>query len=136
MGKKDISAINEFQEVLLYTTPSGKFRVEMFLYNETIWLTQQKIADLFGFQLPAITKHLKNIFKSRELQEDSVCSVWNMLPQMVKLIPHNFTITGQSAVEIIAVRANSTKENMGLTHWNNNPYGNIQKSDVAMLKTI
>jgi len=75
MGKKDILARNDFQEVLLYTTPNGKVKVEMYLHNETIWLTQQKIADLFGVQRPAVTKHLKNIFESVELQEDSVCSI-------------------------------------------------------------
>jgi hypothetical protein len=55
-----------FNEILLYTTPSGKVKVEMYLFNETIWLTQQKIADLFGVQRPTITKHLKNIFDTGE----------------------------------------------------------------------
>ena len=64
-----------FNQVLLYTTPNGKVRVEMYLHNETIWLTQQKIADLFGVQRPAVTKHLKNILESGELQENSVCSI-------------------------------------------------------------
>lgn len=47
----------------------------MYLQNESIWLTQQKIADLFGVQRPAITKHLKNIFESGELNEGVVCSI-------------------------------------------------------------
>jgi hypothetical protein len=63
----------ETNEILLYTTPNGKVKVEIYLQNETIWLTQQKIADLFGVQRPAITKHLKNIFKTGELEQDSVC---------------------------------------------------------------
>jgi hypothetical protein len=63
-----------FNEILLYTTADGKVKVEIYLQNETIWLTQQKIADLFGVQRPAITKHLKNIFETGELQENSVCS--------------------------------------------------------------
>jgi hypothetical protein len=75
MRKKNFPEGNDFHEVLLYTTPNGKVRVEMYLQNETIWLTQQKIADLFGVQRPAVTKHLKNIFESGELQEDSVCSI-------------------------------------------------------------
>jgi hypothetical protein len=45
------------------------------LQNETIWLTQQKIAELFGVNRPAITKHLKNIFETGELQENSVSSI-------------------------------------------------------------
>jgi hypothetical protein len=75
MKKKNIPEPNGFHEVLLYTTPDGKVRVEMYLQNETIWLTQQKIADLFGVQRPAVTKHLKKIFESGELKEDSVCSI-------------------------------------------------------------
>jgi len=47
-------------------------QVEIYLQNETIWLTQEKIALLFGVQRPAITKHLKNIFESGELNENSV----------------------------------------------------------------
>ncbi len=66
---------NTFTEFLLYTTPAGKITVEIFLHNETIWLTQDKIALLFGIQRPAITKHLKNIFHSNELHEDSVSSI-------------------------------------------------------------
>jgi len=45
------------------------------LQNETIWLTQQKIADLFGVQRPAVTKHLKNIFETAELNEEVVSSI-------------------------------------------------------------
>jgi hypothetical protein len=45
------------------------------LQNETIWLTQQKIADLFGVQRPAVTKHLKNIFETGELKEEVVSSI-------------------------------------------------------------
>jgi hypothetical protein len=74
MGKKDIPARNDFQEVLLYTTPDGKVKVEMYLHNETIWLTQQKIADLFGVDRSVVTKHLRNIFISNELSEEAVCA--------------------------------------------------------------
>ncbi len=63
-----------FNEVLLYTTPNGKVKVEIYLQNETIWLTQQKIADLFGVERSVITKHLKNIFDTRELDLNSVCA--------------------------------------------------------------
>ena len=66
---------NSFTEFMLYTAPGGKVKVEIFLRNETIWLTQEKIALLFGVQRPAITKHLKNIFDSNELNELSVSSI-------------------------------------------------------------
>jgi hypothetical protein len=60
-----------FNEILLYTTPSGKVKVEMYLFNETIWLTQQKIADLFGVDRSVITKHLQNIYTNGELQKEA-----------------------------------------------------------------
>ena len=73
--KKKISEQSGFNEILLYNTPNGGVRVEIYIQNETVWLTQQKIAELFGVQRPAVTKHLKNIFKSGELNEDSVSSI-------------------------------------------------------------
>ncbi len=73
--KKNISTSESFNEVLLYTTPNGNVKVEIYLQNETVWLTQQKIADLFGVQRPAITKHLKNIFETGELKEEVVSSI-------------------------------------------------------------
>ncbi|MBU6197457.1 MAG: virulence RhuM family protein [Cyanobacteria bacterium REEB446] len=75
MKKKNTNPQEGFNEILLYTTPSGKVKVKMYLFNETIWLTQQKIADLFGVQRPAITKHLKNIFDTGELKEELVSSI-------------------------------------------------------------
>lgn len=75
MTKKIKQATEGFNEILLYTTPNGKVKVEIYLQNETIWLTQDKIAHLFGVQRPAITKHLKNIFESGELKEKVVCSI-------------------------------------------------------------
>ncbi len=53
--------------VLLYTTPGGKVRIEVFFRNETFWLTLNRIADLFGTSKQVVSYHLKNIFRSREL---------------------------------------------------------------------
>ena len=60
---------------LLYTGNDGKVNVEVFLKDETIWLTQKAISQLYGVQRSAITNHLKNIFNSGELQEGSVSSI-------------------------------------------------------------
>lgn len=73
--KKNIAPTEGFNEILLYTTPNGNVKVEIYLQNDTIWLTQQKIAELFGVQRPAVTKHLKNIFETGELQEEVVSSI-------------------------------------------------------------
>jgi len=72
---KELSIQDEFSEFLLYTAPSGDVKVEIFFHNENVWLTQERIAHLFGVQRPAITKHLKNIFESGELHEDVVSSI-------------------------------------------------------------
>lgn len=66
--------MTENNEIVLYQ-PSETMKLEVRLENETVWLTQQQIADLFGTKRPAITKHLSNIFKSGELEEESTCSV-------------------------------------------------------------
>ena len=61
-------------EIILYQ-PNSITKLEVRLENETVWLTQQQIADLFGTKRPAITKHLANIYKSGELEENSTCSI-------------------------------------------------------------
>jgi hypothetical protein len=60
---------------LLYTTPDGGVKVDVFLKDETVWLSQKALAALYGVKRPAITKHLLNIFTSGELAENSVCSI-------------------------------------------------------------
>lgn len=242
MAKNQIPAKEGFNEILLYTTPNGKVKIEIYLQNETIWLTQQKIADLFGVDRSVVTKHLKNIFQSEELKEISVSAkiahtasdgksyqtqfynldaiisvgyrvnstqathfrIWaterlkeyiikgftmdderlknpnNIFgkdyfeEQLARIrdirsserrfyqkitdiysqcsadydvntqITNNFfamvqnklhwAITGQTAAEIIAARADSTKENMGLTSWTNAPGGRIRKTDISIAK--
>jgi len=76
MPRKKITAApnNSFNEFLLYTAPSGKVKVEIFLRDENIWLTQEKISALFGVDRSVVTKHLKNIFEANELREESVCA--------------------------------------------------------------
>lgn len=72
--KKQIIPQDSFTEFFLYSNPNGKVKVEIFLRNETLWLTQKRMAELFGVGVPAINKHLSNIFDSKELQENSVVS--------------------------------------------------------------
>lgn len=61
-------------EIILYQ-PDEAVKLEVRLEDETVWLTQEQIADLFGTKRPAITKHLNNIYKSGELDMDSTCSI-------------------------------------------------------------
>jgi hypothetical protein len=73
--KKPLSIRDEMSEFLLYTSPGGEVKVEVLLGDESIWLTQPRMATLFGVQRPAVTKHLKNIFESGELDEKVVSSI-------------------------------------------------------------
>ena len=59
-------------EIILYTSPEGNKRVAVYYQGETVWLTQKQLADLFDVEIPTINYHLKEIFKSGELEENSV----------------------------------------------------------------
>ncbi len=234
-----------FNEILLYTTPNGNVKVEIYLQNETIWLTQQRIAELFGVDRSVVTKHLANIYIEGELSKEATCAkiaqvqtegnrevnqliefynldaiisvgyrvnssratafrIW-ATERLKEYIIKGFTmdderlknpnnifgkdyfeeqlarirdirsserrfyqkitdiyaqcsadykadaeitktffatvqnklhwaITGQTAAEIIHARADSNKENMGLTNWKNAPAGKIRKSDMGIAK--
>lgn len=67
--------MSEPDQFLLYTAPDGAVKVEVHFKDETVWLTQKALAELFGVKVPAINKHLKNIFASGELAEASVISI-------------------------------------------------------------
>lgn len=248
MSNKIKPAKEGFNEILLYSTPNGNVKVEIYLQNETIWLTQQKIAELFGVDRTVVTKHIGNIFHSGELDEKLVCAnfahttqhgairgktqetiskfynldviisvgyrvnsrqatlfrIWateRLKEYVIKGFtmdderlknPNNifgkdyfeeqlarirdirsserrfyqkitdiyaqcssdydpdtditkqffatvqnklhWAITGQTAAELIAERANSAKVNMGLTTWKNAPKGSIRKTDVSIAK--
>ena len=55
-----------YSEILLYTTAEGSVKIEIFFEGETFWLSQKKMAELFGVEAHTITYHLKEIFKSNE----------------------------------------------------------------------
>ena len=67
--------MSDKDKILLYTTNDDAVKVEVLYKEESIWLTQKMLAKLFGVRVPAINKHLKNIFESGELLEDSVISI-------------------------------------------------------------
>ncbi|MEA4867891.1 hypothetical protein SDC9_58562 [bioreactor metagenome] len=242
---KPIKPTNELSEFILYTAPSGEVKVEIYVQNETVWLTQQKIADLFGVSKSTISEHLSNVYESGELEKeatvrkfrtvqtegerevarnleyynlDAIISVgyrvnsakatqfriwatktlkeyiikgftldderlkqgktlfgkdyFKELLERVRSIraserriyqqvtdifaecsidydpqspitkefyatvqnKFHFAITGKTAAEIIFLKADSKKENMGLTTWKNAPEGRILKSDTSIAK--
>lgn len=68
---KDITLQDELTEFLLYSTPNSDVKVEIYMYKETVWLPQKRIAELFGVDVSTINEHLKNIYKSGELEEEA-----------------------------------------------------------------
>ena len=73
---KPKSASNEFQpfnNFVVFQTAQGKVNIDVFFYEETLWLTQKKIAELFEKSRSTVTEHLAHIFSDGELIESSVC---------------------------------------------------------------
>ena len=69
-------------EVVLYN-PDDTIRLEVRMNNETVWLTQAQMAELFGTQRQAITKHLKSIFETHELERSATSSILELLQKEV-----------------------------------------------------
>jgi hypothetical protein len=67
--------MKENNEIILYSTPDGDKKVGVLYHDENFWMTQKALAGLFNVKGPAASKHLKNIFESGELDEDSVVSI-------------------------------------------------------------
>jgi hypothetical protein len=61
-------------EIIFYSTPSGDVKIEVIFNEETFWMTQKSMAEMFGVNVPAISKHLSNIFSTSELDVNSVIS--------------------------------------------------------------
>jgi hypothetical protein len=61
-------------DILIYQNENGDTKINVLYDKESIWLSQEKIAELFGIEKSVITKHIKNIIEIRELQEESVCA--------------------------------------------------------------
>ena len=80
-NKNKLSIRDEMTEFLLYTAPDGQVKVEVFLHDETIWLPQKRIAELFGVGVSAISKHLDNIYESGELEKKATISILETVQQ-------------------------------------------------------
>lgn len=61
-------------EVVVYEAPDGEVRVEVRLERETVWLTQQQMAELFGRERSVVTKHVRNVFQEGELDPGATCA--------------------------------------------------------------
>lgn len=92
-------------EIIFYKGKDGTVKIEILFEGESFWMTQKKIAKLFDVQRPAITKHLKNIFESEELNEDSVSSKMEHTAEDGKIYKTRFY--NLDAIIAIGYRVNS-----------------------------
>jgi len=107
--KNEIVPNNNFTEFLLYTTPNGKVKVEIFLHDKTIWLTQKAIAELFGVEPPAVSKHLANIYESGELRTEATVSILETVRQEgARAVKRKLEYYNLDAIISVGYRVNST----------------------------
>ena len=94
-------------EIIIYTSPQGNVKIEVFLKDETVWLTQKKMSELFGVDRTVITKHLGNVFQEGELVENSVSANFAHTADDGKTYNTNFY--NLDAIISVGYRVNSEK---------------------------
>ncbi|MBK6619311.1 MAG: virulence RhuM family protein [Nitrosomonas sp.] len=107
---KQLSLQDQSTEFLLYTAPSGAVKVEVLLSGETLWLTQKRMAELFGVGVPAISKHLENIYSSGELDQKATISLLETVQQEGRReVKRKLEYYNLDAVISVGYRVNSTQ---------------------------
>lgn len=110
MPKNQLTPRDQTTEFLLYTAPNGAVKVEVLLANETIWLTQKRMAELFGVGVPAVSKHLDNIYESGELQREATVSVLETVQQEgTRQVTRKLEYFNLDAVISVGYRVNSAQ---------------------------
>lgn len=102
-----ISPDSPAKEVVLYQTDDGNVNVSVIYYNESFWLTQKAMGELFGVNVPAISKHLSNIFADGELEKNSVISILETTATDGK--KYNTQYYNLDAIIAVGYRVNSMK---------------------------
>ncbi len=104
--KKEISIRpQELPNFVIFKIDNAKVNIDIFFYEETLWLTQKQLAELFEVNVPAISKHLKNIFETDELIEDAVISKMETTANDGKKYKTNFY--NLKAITAVGYRVNS-----------------------------
>ncbi|MBR4324362.1 MAG: virulence RhuM family protein [Bacteroidales bacterium] len=105
-------------EIILYQ-PDETIKLEVRLENETVWLTQQQMAELFGTQRQAITKHLKNIFDCEELERSSSSSILELLQKEGnRMVRRKVELFNLDVIISVGFRVN-TKRGIQFRQWAN-----------------
>ena len=97
-------------QFLLYNTPDENINVQAIVKDETLWLTQKSMAELFGVQVPAISKHLSNIYEEQELKENATISKMEIVQnEGGREVTRETTFYNLDAIISVGYRVNSSK---------------------------
>ena len=105
--KKNIKIRNSTVDFLVFTRDAGEEGIEVRVQNDDVWLTQKAIAQLFDVDRSVVTKHLKNIFNEKELDENSVCAKFAQTADDGKT--YNYKFYSLSAIVAVGYRTNSER---------------------------
>jgi hypothetical protein len=95
-------------EILLYTAPEGNAHVEVFFEQETFWLSQKKMAELFGVDVRTVNEHLQNIFKTKELQPEATIRNFRIVqPEGNRQVSRDVDFYNLDAIIAVGYRVNS-----------------------------
>ena len=102
--------MNEISNFILYTTPNGHIQLAILLQDENLWLTQKGLAELFGVERSVITKHLRNIYDSGELDKVSTCAKFAQVQQEGnRTVRRELEYYNLDAIISVGYRVNSSK---------------------------
>lgn len=108
MSKEHTSQENNESDIILYTTSEGAVHVEVVFQSETFWLTQKRMAELFGVEVPAISKHLANIFESGELMPVATVSILEIVQKEgTRNVTRKMEFYNLDAIIAVGYRVNS-----------------------------
>ncbi len=98
----------QHNDIIFYNTPTGDVKIEVIFNDETFWLTQKRMAELFGVEVPAINKHLSNIYETGELDEKATISILETVQQEgTRMVKRNVEFYNLDAIIAVGYRVNS-----------------------------
>lgn len=98
----------QHSDIIFYNTPTGDVKIEVIFNDETFWLTQKRMAELFGVEVPAINKHLSNIYETGELDEKATISILETVQQEgTRMVKRNVVFYNLDAIIAVGYRVNS-----------------------------
>ncbi len=105
--------MNKTTEIVIYKTKSGNIEFRADIEKETLWATQAQLAQVFGVNSQAVTKHLKNIYKEKELSKKATCSKVEQVQKAGMLDLTRFTPEALTAITLLIAESRpSDKDNM------------------------